>query len=74
LFVARGAKNYAVLISENLERVVYAPQFYVMKVSDPALLPAFLVWQINQKPMQIAFGKMAEGTATKSIRRSVLIA
>ena len=72
LFAARGSRNYAVLISENQPNIVAAPQFYILRVKEDSLLPDFLVWQLNQKPLQNYFERSAEGTLTKSVRRSVL--
>lgn len=72
LFVARGSYNYAVLIEETDKQVICAPHFYILRATDPSLLPAFLVWQLNQRPLQKYFDSAAEGSVTKSIRRSML--
>lgn len=72
LFVARGSYNYAVLIEEMDKQAICAPHFYILRVTTPSLLPAFLVWQLNQRPLQKYFDSAAEGSLTKSIRRSIL--
>ena len=74
LFSARGTKNYAVLVDEAVShyQVVAAPHFYVLRLTIPSLLPAFLAWWLNQYPSQQYFQREAEGSVTKSIRRSVL--
>lgn len=72
LFVARGSFNYAVLIEEMDKQAICAPHFYILRVTDPSLLPAFLAWQLNQRPLQKYFDSAAEGSVTKSIRRSIL--
>jgi restriction endonuclease S subunit len=72
LFVARGSYNYAVLIEEANKQAICAPHFYILRVTNPSLLPAFLVWQLNQRPLQNYFDSVAEGSLTKSIRRSIL--
>lgn len=72
LFVARGVKNYAVLIDREMEQLLCAPHFYILRVKKNTLLPEFLVWQLNEKPLQIYFNKSAEGSVTKSVRRSIL--
>jgi restriction endonuclease S subunit len=72
LFAARGAKNYAVLMDDIVGKVVSAPQFYILRVTESALLPEFLVWQLNQKSVQKYFESTSEGSLTKSVRRSVL--
>lgn len=72
LFVARGSYNYAALIEEMEKQAICAPHFYILHVNDSSLLPAFLVWQLNQRPLQNYFDSVAEGSLTKSIRRSIL--
>lgn len=72
LFAARGSRNYAVLIDKNEEQVVASPHFYILRVKAQILLPEFLVWQLNQKPSQNYFDSAAEGSLTKSVRRSIL--
>lgn len=72
LFAARGSRNYAVLIDQDKKKVVSAPHFYILSVKAQALLPEFLAWQLNQKPLQNYFDSMSEGSMTKSIRRSIL--
>lgn len=72
LFAARGSRNYAVMIDQDKEQIVAAPHFYILRVKTQMLLPEFLVWQLNQKPLQNYFNSAAEGTLTKSVRRSIL--
>lgn len=76
LVAARGNHNYAVQIDENFEKenikAVAAPHFFVVRLTSKALLPEFLVWLLNQNLCQRYFDQNAEGTLTKSIRRSVL--
>ncbi len=72
LFVARGSHNYAVLIDQNREGIICAPHFYILRVANSLLLPEFLAWQLNQKPLQNYFDSVAEGSVTKSIRRTIL--
>jgi restriction endonuclease S subunit len=72
LFAARGARNYAVMIDQNRGQIISAPYFYILRAKVQALLPEFLVWQLNQKPLQNYFNSAAEGTLTKSVRRSIL--
>jgi hypothetical protein len=74
LFTARGTKNYAVLVDAAVAhyQAVAAPHFYVLRLTTPRVLPAFLAWWLNQYPSQQYFQREAEGSVTKSIRRSVL--
>jgi len=72
LFAARGARNYAVLMDQVTGKVVSSPHFYILRVTEESLLPEFLVWQLNQKHLQNYFERSAEGSVTKSVRRSIL--
>jgi restriction endonuclease S subunit len=74
LFTARGSKNYAVLVDKKLigRKAVASPHFYVIRCKNTELLPEYLVWLINQNHCQRYFKREAEGSFTKSIRRSVL--
>lgn len=72
LFAARGSRNYAVLIDQVKGKVVSSPHFYILSVNEKTLLPEFLVWQLNQKPLQNYFDRAAQGSFTKSVKRSIL--
>ncbi len=76
LFAARGNNNYAVLVDKTMAgiRAVAAPHFFVLRNKTRQLLPGFLAWLLNRPPSQHYFRREAEGTLTKSIRRSVLAA
>lgn len=73
LLAARGNRNYAVLITDAMSGIqaVASPQFYVITLNNTAgVMPEFLVWLLNQQPCQRYFDLNAEGTLTKSLRRS----
>lgn len=76
LVAARGSHNYAVQVDESLaltgKQAVAAPHFFVISLKKNDVLPEFMVWLLNQVPAQRYFEQNAEGTLTKSIRRSVL--
>ncbi|MRS17228.1 restriction endonuclease subunit S [Enterobacteriaceae bacterium RIT691] len=74
LVAARGNRNYAVLVGEDCPKsiVLAAPHFYVVSVNRAGVLPEYLVWWLNQVKCQRYFEQSAEGTLTKSIRRTVL--
>lgn len=72
LVAARGSRNYAVQVDDNGLRAVAAPHFFVVRLKRNDVLPDYLAWLLNQSPCQRYFDKNAEGTLTKSIRRSVL--
>ena len=76
LVAARGSHNYAISIGQSLttsgKQAVAAPHFFVVRLMKKDILPEFMVWLLNQIPAQRYFEQNAEGTLTKSIRRSVL--
>ncbi len=76
LVAARGSHNYAISIGQALttsgKQAVAAPHFFVVRLMKKDILPEFMVWLLNQIPAQRYFEQNAEGTLTKSIRRSVL--
>lgn len=72
LFAARGTHNYAVHIDRDYNNVVSAPHFYILRAKNEMLLPEFLTWLINQKPVQNYFKSRSEGSRVGSIRRAIL--
>lgn len=76
LVAARGSHNYAVQVDQLLvstgAQAVAAPHFFVVSLKKKDILPEFMAWLLNQAPAQRYFEQNAEGTLTKSIRRSVL--
>ena len=76
LVAARGNHYYAVLIHEEMFQAriqaVAAPHFFVIRLRSDNVLPGYLTWFLNQRPCQSYLEQNAEGTLTKSIRRSVL--
>ena len=76
LVAARGNHYYAVLLHEEMpqarSQAVAAPHFFVIRLSSNDVIPGYLAWFLNQRPCQSYLEQNAEGTLTKSIRRSVL--
>ncbi len=72
LFAARGARNYAVCLSQVPPATVCAQYFFVLRCRTEALLPEYLAWFINRAPSQHYLRNNAEGTDQLSIRRTVL--
>ncbi|MDQ7004812.1 MAG: restriction endonuclease subunit S [Ghiorsea sp.] len=73
IFTARGHHNYAYEITDCPAKTVLSPHLFKIRVMDTSIvIPAFLSWQINQKPAQAYFSKNTEGSAIVGIRRTVL--
>jgi len=73
IFTARGQNNYAYEITGCPSKTVLSPHLFKIRIMDTSVaIPAFLAWQINQKPAQAYFSKNTEGSAIVGIRRTVL--
>lgn len=73
LFLAKGGRFQAVTVPEPPIPAVCAPTFFHLRVRDAkAADPAFIAWQINQRPCQRQLQQAAEGSAQRHIRRPVL--
>lgn len=75
LLAARGNHHYAIMVDEQVglaELVVAAPHFFVVRCRTQSVLPAYLSWYLNQQACQRYLSQNAEGTLTKSIRRSAV--
>ncbi len=72
LFLARGARNFAVHLEEVPGPAVCSQYFFLIRLTDTRVLPAFLAWQINQTQAQQYLRRNAEGSDQLSIRRGIL--
>ena len=72
LLAARGNQNYAVLVADAPKKALAGPHWYVIRPKDNKLLPAFLAWQLNSKPVQERLRLEAAGTHTRNLRRESL--
>jgi len=50
LFMARGARNFSVLLKDIPDSVLAAACFFIIRVSSEKILPAYLFWYLNQEP------------------------
>lgn len=73
LFMARGARNYSVLIKKLPERVLAAACFFIVRASSDQVLPYYLCWYLNQAPVDHYLGRHSgRGVHMPVVRRSVL--
>jgi hypothetical protein len=52
LFMARGARNYSVLIDKVPDSVLAAACFFIIRISNPDVLPEYVWWYLNQSPVE----------------------
>jgi len=67
IFMSRGSSNIAICLEDVPEYCVCAPNFYVIKLKDDSIEPAFVAWQINQAIIQKRLDVIAAGAAQRSI-------
>ena len=73
IFTTRGTRNFALALDAVEGKAVCSPHFFVIRAFDANLiLPAFLAWQINQRPAQEYFQREATGSHILNIRREVI--
>jgi hypothetical protein len=52
LFMARGARNYSLLIDKVPDSVLAAACFFIIRISNSEALPKYLWWYLNQSPVE----------------------
>lgn len=73
LFMARGSRNYSVLLGEIPNPTLAAACFFIVRVSEKKLLPAYLCWYLNQPPVERYLVRHSgRGVHMPVVRRSVL--
>jgi hypothetical protein len=73
IFTTRGVRNFALQLDSVAGEAVCSPHFFVIRVFDAnTIMPAFLAWQINQRPAQEYFQREATGSHILNIRREVI--
>lgn len=73
IFTTRGTRNFALALDIAEGQAVCSPHFFVIRVLDAnRIAPAFLAWQINQRPAQEYFQREATGSHILNIRREVI--
>ncbi|MDY6986905.1 MAG: restriction endonuclease subunit S [Thermodesulfobacteriota bacterium] len=73
LFMARGARNYSVLLDEIPDSVLAAACFFIVRVSTDEVLPEYLFWYLNQAPVERYLSRHSgRGVHMPVVRRAVL--
>lgn len=73
LFIARGFKNFSVLIQEIPHNVLAAACFFVVRAQTEKVLPEYLCWYLNQLPVEDYLRRrIGRGVNMPIVRRAVL--
>ena len=73
LFMARGSRNFSVLIDKLPDSVLAAACFFVVRIANSEILPEYLWWYLNQSPVE-EYLKRFSGRSVHMpvVRRAVL--
>lgn len=50
LFMARGARNFSIMLQEIPDNLLAAACFFIARVARKDVMPAYLCWYLNQAP------------------------
>jgi restriction endonuclease S subunit len=71
--MARGVKNFSVLIGILPDSVLAAACFFVIRISNSEILPEYLSWYLNQSPVEEYLQRFSgRGVHMPVVRRAVL--
>jgi hypothetical protein len=73
LFMARGARNFSVMVDKLPEGVLAAACFFVVRISNFEILPEYLSWYLNQSFVEEYLQRFSgRGVHMPVVRRAVL--
>ena len=73
LFMARGVRNFSVLIDKLPSNVLAAACFFVVRIGNSEILPEYLSWYLNQLPVEKYLKRFSgRGVHMPVVRRAVL--
>lgn len=73
LFMARGARNFSILMDKLPDRVLAAACFFVVRAADSGTLPEYLCWYLNQSTVEGYLKRFSgRGVHMPVVRRAVL--
>jgi restriction endonuclease S subunit len=72
IFRSRGRTNTVALVDKVLGNMVVAAPLLCIRIKTDGVLPAYLVWYINQPKAQTYLERQASGTITRMIHKKAL--
>ena len=73
LFMARGARNFSILIDKLPDSVLAAACFFVVRISHFEIIPEYLGWYLNQLPVGEYLKRFSgRGVHMPVVKRAVL--
>jgi len=73
LFMARGARNYSVLVDKIPDKVLAAACFFIVRIPNSEIIPEYLWWYLNQAPVEEYLNRFSgRSVHMPVVRRAVL--
>lgn len=72
LLISKGENNRACLYHKTIGQAVASSTFFVFRLRESNLLPAFLQWYLNTAYMQEMFAGLSKGTQIASLSKKTL--
>ena len=73
VFMARGARNFAVILEDVPQPLLAAACFFIIRISHQGCLPHYLWWYLNQAPVEdYLHRESGRGVHMPVVRRAVL--
>ena len=72
LFQSKGLKHYAYHVDKDIDNAVAAGSFFILRIKGDNIIPEYVAWWINQKPVQSFFQSHASGTHMPFISKKTL--
>ena len=73
LFMARGARNFSIMLQEIPENLLAAACFFIVRVNRKDVMPAYICWYLNQAPVErYLLRHSGRGVHMPVVRRSTL--
>jgi len=73
LFLSKGSNSKAIYIPYDLINTIATSHFYIIRIKNiNKIIPKYLSWYLNQRPVQKYISKNLYGTALKHINRETV--
>lgn len=73
LFMARGSRNFSILVGDLPQPILAAACFFIVRADVSIVYPAYLCWYLNQAPVQqYLIRHSGRGVHMPVVRRAVL--
>jgi restriction endonuclease S subunit len=73
LFRSRGDVSFATVLEEQPENAILAAPLFRIRVTSPAVDPAYLAWFINQVPARSFLASLSRGTVLTMVPKEALV-